>query len=156
MLGKSAGVAVLLIDALKGFLPAKFLLFGAVPATHEYHSMLAGLCAILGHNYTCWLRFKGGKGIATSAGVILALVPAGLAIALGVWILAFATSRYVSFASIMAAAILPLGVWIAGQSGRMIALAAGLGALAIYKHRTNIQRLLAGTEHRFGSKNAKP
>lgn len=156
VLGKGAGISVLLIDALKGFLPARFLLFGATPATHEYHAMLAGFCAILGHNYTCWLRFKGGKGITTSAGVILALVPAGLGIALGVWILVFAASRYVSLASIAAAAILPGGVWIAGQSARMIGLAAVLGALAIYKHRTNIQRLIAGTEHRFGSKKAKP
>ena len=82
ILGKGAGITVLVIDALKGFVPAKFLLFGVAPGTEEYHAMLAGLCAILGHNYTCWLGFKGGKGIATTAGVYLALAPVSLGIAL--------------------------------------------------------------------------
>jgi glycerol-3-phosphate acyltransferase PlsY len=153
-LGKSAGIAVLLIDAVKGFVPPRYLLFGVTPETREYHSMLAGLFAILGHNYTCWLRFKGGKGIATSAGVLIALVPYGLLITLGVWILVFLISRYVSFASICAAFVLPFAVWGVGRGPLMIALCAVLGALAIYKHRTNLQRLLAGTEHRVSRKKA--
>jgi acyl phosphate:glycerol-3-phosphate acyltransferase len=151
-LGKTAGIAVLLVDAVKGFLPAKFLLIGATPETREYHSMLAGLFAILGHNYTCWLRFKGGKGIATTAGVLVALVPLALLITLGVWLLVFAASRYVSVASIVAALVLPLAVWGVGQSGRILILCSILSALAIYKHRSNIERLRAGTEHRFGTK----
>jgi glycerol-3-phosphate acyltransferase PlsY len=152
-LGKTAGISVLLIDAIKGFVPAKFLLFGVVsPQTHEYHAMVAGLFAILGHNYTCWLRFKGGKGIATSAGVLIALVPLALLVALGVWLIVFAASRYVSLASISAAAVLPFAVWGAGQSGRMIGLATFLSLLAIYKHKGNIQRLRAGTENRIGKK----
>jgi glycerol-3-phosphate acyltransferase PlsY len=151
-LGKTAGICVLLIDAVKGFAPAKFLLFGAPPETREYHSMVAGMFAILGHNYTCWLRFKGGKGIATSAGVLIALVPYGLLITLGVWLIVFAVSRYVSLASIVAAMVLPFAVWAIGRSPRMIALCSVVSILAIYKHRTNIQRLLAGTEHRFGAK----
>ena len=155
-LGKGAGIAVLLIDALKGFVPAKFLLFGITPETREYHSMLAGLFAILGHNYTCWLRFKGGKGIATSAGVLLALVPYGLLIALGTWLVVLAFTRYVSLASICTAAVLPFGVWAVGNSLPMIALSVVLGLLAIYKHRANIQRLLAGTEHRMGAKRKEP
>src|SRR5262245_52497654 len=151
-LGKTAGIAVLAIDAVKGFVPTKFLLFGATPETREYHSMVAGLFAILGHNYTCWLRFKGGKGIATSAGVVIALVPYGLLITLGVWLIVFAASRYVSLASVVAALVLPLAAWAVGRSPAMITLCAILGGLAIYKHRTNIQRLLGGTEHRFGRK----
>lgn len=154
-LGKGPGIAVLLIDALKGFVPPKFLLFGVTPGTEEYHAMLAALCAILGHNYTCWLRFKGGKGIATTAGALLALVPAGLGIAFGVWLVVFAVSKYVSLASVVAAAILPLAVWLMNGSQRMVILAVVLSALAIYKHRTNIQRLLNGTEHRFGKKKAE-
>lgn len=149
-LGKTAGVAVLLIDAVKGFFPTKFLLFGAIPETHEYHAMVAGLFAILGHNYTCWLEFKGGKGIATSAGVLIALVPYGLLVTLAVWLVVFALSRYVSLASVVAAVVLPFAVWAVGRSTTMIWLCTMLSALAIYKHRTNIQRLLAGTEHRFG------
>ncbi|HEV8543478.1 MAG TPA: glycerol-3-phosphate 1-O-acyltransferase PlsY [Verrucomicrobiae bacterium] len=152
VLGKTAGILVLLIDAVKGFVPARFFLFGATPETQEYHAIVAGLFAILGHNYTCWLRFKGGKGIATSAGVVLALVPLGLLITVGVWLVVFALSRYVSLASVVAAAILPLAIGFTGQSTRMILLGIVLGALAIYKHKSNIQRLLAGTEHRFGAK----
>jgi glycerol-3-phosphate acyltransferase PlsY len=108
--------------------------------------------AILGHNYTCWLRFKGGKGIATSAGAILALLPAALGISLGLWIILFVTTRYVSVASIGAAFVLPFGAWIAGRSRGMIMVATAIAALAIYKHRSNIQRLLAGTENRVGRK----
>lgn len=151
-LGKGAGITVLVIDALKGFIPAKFLLFGVTPGTEEYHAMVAGLCAILGHNYTLWLRFKGGKGVATTAGALLALVPAALGVALGIWLVVFALSKYVSLASVVAALALPFAVWAMGRSPRLIILAAVLGALAIYKHRTNIRRLIEGTEHRFGKK----
>ena len=155
-LGKGPGIAVLLIDALKGYLPAKFLpavfLHGTTPQTLEYHSLVAGLFAVLGHNYTCWLRFKGGKGIATTAGVLLAWAPMALLMTLGSWILIFFVSRYVSLASVLAALILPIAVWITGEPGYILVLASVLGALAIYKHRTNIQRLLNGTEHRFGAK----
>jgi glycerol-3-phosphate acyltransferase PlsY len=151
-LGKAAGVAVLLIDALKGFVPTKFLLLGATADTREYHAMLAGLFAILGHNYTCWLRFKGGKGIATSAGVLIALAPYGLLITLAAWLIVLAISRYVSLASVVAALVLPFAVWAVGGSTIVIALCTILSVLAIYKHRTNIQRLLAGTEHRFDRK----
>lgn len=154
VLGKGAGTVVLLIDALKGFLPVKFLVFGATPENQEYHAMVAGLFAILGHNYTCWLRFKGGKGIATSAGALLGLVPLALLITFGSWLLVFAVSRYVSLASIAAAIILPFAVWGTGQTRAMLGLTSVLSALAIYKHRSNIQRLLAGTEHRVGKKEA--
>lgn len=156
VLGKTAGITVLLIDALKGFVPARFLLIGAAPENMEYHAMVAGLFAILGHNFTCWLNFKGGKGIATSAGVLVALVPLALMIALGSWILVFALSRYVSLASIAAAVVLPFAVWGTGQSKAMLGLTTGLSILAIVKHKSNIQRLLAGTENRIGSKKAEP
>ncbi|HOC00877.1 MAG TPA: glycerol-3-phosphate acyltransferase, partial [Verrucomicrobiota bacterium] len=111
--------------------------------------IVAGLAAILGHNYTCWLQFKGGKGIATSAGVLLVWMPAALGLALLVWVLVFFVSGYVSLASILAAFALPFIVWLTGGSATLIAVAAVLGALAIYKHRSNIERLRAGTEHRF-------
>lgn len=150
VLGKRAGIAVLLIDATKGYLPVKFLHFGEAPP--EYLAMTAGFFAILGHNYTCWLRFKGGKGIATSAGVLLGLMPAALGLALAVWLLVFALSRYVSLASMLAAVALPIGTWGLGYSRGLTLLSAVLSALAIYKHRANIQRLMAGTEHRFTRK----
>jgi acyl phosphate:glycerol-3-phosphate acyltransferase len=158
ILGKGPGIVVLLIDALKGFLPAKFLpallLQGVAAGEPKYQSLavVAGLFAVIGHNYTCWLRFKGGKGIATSAGVLIAWVPLALVITLASWIIVFAVSRYVSLASVLAAFVLPLAVFATGEPGYMIGIASILSALAIYKHRANIQRLLKGTEHRFGSK----
>jgi glycerol-3-phosphate acyltransferase PlsY len=163
ILGKPAGIFVLVVDALKGFISCYFvgrlayrLVAGPLAddsATHEFLKIVGGVCAILGHNYTCWLKFKGGKGIATSAGVVLALLPVALAISFGVWLLLFAITRYVSVASIGAAFALPFGAWWPGEySLRMIIVAAAIGALAIYKHRTNIQRLRAGTESRFGKR----
>lgn len=162
ILGKPAGIFVLLVDAAKGFLACQFagplahrLLLGqAIPTVPdlEWHRIIGAICAILGHNYTCWLRFKGGKGIATSAGATLALLPAALGIALGLWIVLFAVTRYVSVASIGAAFVLPFAAWLVGRSTTMIVVSAAIGILAIYKHRTNIQRLLNGTENRFGAK----
>lgn len=155
ILGKTAGIGVLLFDAFKGFAASRFIVFGHSSDAETQH-MIAGISAILGHNYTCWLKFKGGKGIATSAGVLLALTPPGFAIALAVFLLALALSKYVSVASISAAAALPFAVWLTGGSRRMIGLTTFLGAMAIYKHRSNIARLRAGTEMRIDKKEGKP
>jgi acyl phosphate:glycerol-3-phosphate acyltransferase len=160
ILGRTAGALVLLADAAKGFLacwvaagPGASCLASmtTVPASaREQLAVMAGFAAILGHNYPCWLKFKGGKGVATTAGVLLALVPKALLIDLSVWLIVLGLSRYVSLASIAAALALPLAVWLAGGSPILIGLAALLGALAIYKHKANIRRLLLGTEHRLG------
>ncbi len=158
VLGKAAGSLVLGVDALKGALACWVLPLAAAALTDGGNlrtgsqplAVIAGIAAILGHNYTCWLRFKGGKGIATSAGILLVLMPAALGLCLAVWLLVFAASRYVSLASIASAVALPLAVWATRGSGLLIGVACALSAMAIYKHRSNIQRLLAGTEHRFG------
>jgi glycerol-3-phosphate acyltransferase PlsY len=151
-LGKPAGVFVLLVDALKGLLACVLLpeWLGGESSGRDALVILAGVCAVLGHNFTCWLHFKGGKGIATSAGVLLAWVPWGLLVALGTWLVVFLLGRFVSLASIAAAAVLPFGVWFTHRSLTMTLVTAGLSALAIYKHKTNIQRLLQGTEPRLG------
>ena len=159
-LGRSAGVLVLAVDLLKGLLAATLLVAGIThlypssyrgnPQAVEWLAIVTGVCAVLGHNYTCWLRFQGGKGIATSAGVLLALVPAGLGISAGVWGLVIALTRYVSLASITAAVSLPVTVWITGGSPTMLLVTGTLTVLALYKHRSNIRRLLNGTEHRIG------
>jgi glycerol-3-phosphate acyltransferase PlsY len=112
---------------------------------------VAGAFAVLGHNYTFWLWFRGGKGVATTGGVLLALSWAGFLISMGVWLLVAALTRYVSLASIAAGFSLPFSVWISGGSRTLIAVFALIGVLAILKHGTNIRRLLDGTEHRFGS-----
>jgi len=159
-LGKPAGIAVLLADAFKGWsavvlLPLLVsLLFGLSPdrVTREVYAILGGVSAILGHNYTCWLQFKGGKGIATSAGVLVALVPWALLIILALWILTFAFTRYVSLASIAAAVALPFAAALTKESVIKVLITSAMSILAIYKHRANIQRLLAGTEPRFTPK----
>jgi glycerol-3-phosphate acyltransferase PlsY len=159
-LGKPAGIFVLIADALKGWiavaLVARWVAHWYQPgsdfAAREWLAICAAICAVMGHNYTCWLQFKGGKGIATSAGVLGALVPVSLLISLGIWTVVFALSRYVSLASIIAAASLPLATWLAGDTITMIVVSGVMGALAIYKHKANIKRLLNGTENRFGKK----
>lgn len=117
-------------------------------------AVFCGALTVIGHNWTCFLKFKGGKGVATSAGLLLGLAPAGVGIAFAVWLALFLTTRYVSVASIGAALSLaavvwwPLalharhGVWFAG----VLTL---LALLAVWKHRSNIARLRAGTESRF-------
>jgi acyl phosphate:glycerol-3-phosphate acyltransferase len=162
--GIVAGIAVLLGDAVKGFAAVMFVtricwtVLGATgdATAREALEIIAGLAVILGHNYTCWLRFKGGKGIATSAGVLVALVPYALLIILGVWIIVFGLTRFVSLASICASFTLPFATWITGGSPTMIAITAAMTGLAIYKHKPNIQRLLKGTESRIEFKKPAP
>ena len=151
-LGKPLGIFVFLVDAVKGF--AAVWLGTRYGGGSDWAGIVSAVAAIAGHNYTPWLGFKGGKGIATSAGVLLALMPwAVLAIAV-VWVAVFKISRYVSLASIGAAAALPVAVgalWYAGCGGNgpLLAFSLAISALAIWRHRTNIQRLRAGTEPRF-------
>ena len=160
ILGKPAGIGVLLADALKGWLAVVVgvplvLQFTGVTADHTTGLVLriiASLGAILGHNYTCWLGFKGGKGIATSAGVLTALVPYSLLTILTVWIVLFAATRIVSVGSLAASATLPFATWFFYRDGTLTTVTGAMAVLAIYKHRANIQRLLAGTEPRVGSK----
>lgn len=156
VLGKAAGSFVLLADAVKGYAAARLISIGVSPGTEESHSIVAGIGAILGHNFTCWLKFKGGKGIATSAGVLFAWCPLALVIVLTLWTLVFWSSGYVSLGSLAAAFALPFSVWLTAGSRTMIGITAFVGAMAIYKHKTNIQRLLNGTESRFGKKKTTP
>jgi acyl phosphate:glycerol-3-phosphate acyltransferase len=158
VLGKPAGSFVLIVDALKGYIAAAWLsvliikLTNVPAANAETLRIISGICAVLGHNYTCWLKFKGGKGIATTAGVYIALAPLAVAIAIATWILFALVSRYVSVASIAAAIALPTAVWFTKDSVLLGIVTTALGALAIFKHKKNIQRLMNGTENRIGKK----
>jgi acyl phosphate:glycerol-3-phosphate acyltransferase len=158
ILGKTAGIIVLAGDGLKGWiavaLVAEFIsrhFLAAAPAP-DYLRIVAGITAILGHNYTYWLKFKGGKGIATSAGVMAALVPWAFVITLITWIIICLLTRYVSVASIAAALVLPVATWLTHNTLAMIIITVLMGALAIYKHKANIQRLMNGTENKVGRK----
>jgi glycerol-3-phosphate acyltransferase PlsY len=172
VLGKPAGIFVMLMDTMKGFgaiylgiicahLSLTIIHFSATESNAAFYeklfnefpfSIIAGIFAVLGHNYTCWLKFKGGKGIATMAGVYLALAPEALGIALAVFILVILTTRYVSLGSIVAAIALPVAVWFTNENLILRIVTVALCALAVYKHKSNIQRLMAGTENRLGKK----
>ena len=155
VLGKGPGALVLVVDLLKGALAvlvAPMLAAAMTPTDSLALPALAALGAVLGHNYTCWLGFKGGKGVATSAGAMAALIPPAFGVTVITWLLVFFLSRYVSMASIAAALILPVAT-IFTVSGPtrwpLVAFTSALAALAVWRHRANIERLKAGTEHRI-------
>jgi glycerol-3-phosphate acyltransferase PlsY len=123
--------------------------------------VLAGLAAVLGHSFTFWLGFKGGKGVATSAGVMLGLAPAALAAAVVVWIFSVKLSRYVSLASILAGWALAVAVavqaWLQGSLNLpVMALALLIAVLVTVRHRGNLARIAAGTEPKAGARRSSP
>lgn len=149
-LGKPLGITCFVLDALKGFLPAAlFPMIGKVDPTF---GILFGTAAILGHNFPIFLNFKGGKGVATSAGVLLGVAPLAVVIGLLTWVIVFKTSGYVSLGSIIAALAVIATGWTAGYGSVIATALTLLGALTIYRHRENIKRLAAGTENKFQRK----
>ncbi len=150
VIGKGWGIFTFVLDALKGFIPA--FVFPRLANLDNEWGVLFGLAAIIGHTFPVYLRFKGGKGVATSAGMLIgvALLPVGVGLLF--WIICMAIWRYVSLASIVAAAASVVTVWVVDK-GLVVNIALTvLGALIIWLHRTNIKRLLNGTESRFGKK----
>ena len=167
VLGRKWGLLCFALDVAKGLVPVfvvgLFLRSGAdVPGkVHQAAWLAVAFGAIAGHVFTFWLRFKGGKGVATSLGVLTGFWPyftfAGVA-AFVLWIVVVKASRYVSLASIVAAGAFPLlfvascliGRWPIGQLWPLLAFAGAMAGLVIGRHKSNIQRLLAGTENRIG------
>lgn len=163
VMGKKIGLPVFALDVLKGLLPVLLARIWSARMGFDptWPMLLAALGSVLGHNFTFWLGFKGGKGIATSAGVMLAVLPIALGVALLLWIAIFYTTRYVAIASIAAGISLPLTVLAqraltGGPALPMLGFAAVIGGLAVWRHRSNIQRLRAGTENRFVSRSHRP
>ncbi len=168
VLGWGPGVFVILIDALKGFLAAVVLsrlFFGQFPLSNATPfsdftvvQLIAGCSAILGHTWTVFAGFKGGKGIATAAGMLIGIAPIELAIAVGVFAIVVVSSRYVSLGSVSAAIAFPLAMFVRANvfdvSTRyyhsMIFFSIFISGFLIYNHRANIVRLLHGQEHRLG------
>lgn len=151
VLGWKAALPVMLVDVLKGWAPvALFPLIPGAPATAGW--LLAfGAAAILGHVFSFWVGFRGGKGVATSAGVFMGLAPWGLLAALVVWLAVVFSTRIVSLGSIAAAVVLPVVVLLTPTRGGAVVqvFAFVLAAFVILAHRGNIRRLLRGEEHRF-------
>lgn len=155
------GALTLLLDALKGsaavalaYLLSGFMGIGPTP----YRVMaLSAFCAIVGHLFPVWLKFRGGKGVATGLGSFLMISPFAVLIAVAVFAVVVLASRYVSLGSILAVAAFPVLVWVLHQYGNawLVLLFMALSSILIIgKHHANIRRLIAGTEHRFGAKNA--
>ena len=156
---KPLGLLTFALDFLKGFcgvtlIPVLAARVTGVTTEGMGLAVFCGALAVVGHNWSCFLKFKGGKGIATSAGLLMGLTPAGVGIAFAVWLVLFLTTRYVSVASIGAALSLAIAVWwplaLHARHGTWFAgVLTLLALLAVWKHRSNIARLRAGTESRF-------
>ncbi len=171
-LGAGPGNLVFALDVLKGAFAASWALLSFTAATVNYAvddsalaetGMVTGaswvalgvtglIAALLGHSFSCFTKFRGGKGVATSMGGLIVLMPLATLVAGVAWLAVFLTSRYVSLASIMAAVVLVAAAYFLKLSGVLVGVAAAVAAFVILRHRTNIVRLLNGTENRFVKK----
>jgi glycerol-3-phosphate acyltransferase PlsY len=160
VLGKKWGYLVFALDVLKGFVAVRLafaVALALIPHTtqRELIGIAGGLACILGHTFPVWLGFRGGKGVATSAGVLLGLMPIAVVSVFAVWLILFQVTRYVSVASITAAAALPVFVMLylrlkllTGAS--LLPFSILIAGVVIWRHRSNMQRLFHGKEQRFG------
>lgn len=144
---KKLAAATLLLDALKG--AAAVWIAGALFGYEA--SLLAGLFAFLGHLYPIWIGFKGGKGVATYLGVLLAVAPLMMLAFAAIWLVVAFFSRISSLSALVAMLVIPLALWIIGP-GQTALLVTVLSAISWWKHRENIRRLIAGTESKIGQK----
>ena len=176
VLGRGPGNLVFALDALKGAIASGWPLFfyaakavspnapinesAAAFAQMAVHGPTIGMVgligALLGHSFSCFTKFRGGKGVATGAGGFAVIFPVGALIALAIWLFAAAVTRYVSVASILAAMSLPVSAFFLRRSLVLVGASACVAVLVILRHRTNLARLAAGTENKIGHKPAAP
>jgi len=162
VLGKGYGYPVFALDVLKGFGAVKISMLIAPGRPPEWNSpeifgIFAALSSVLGHLYPPWLKFKGGKGVATSAGALFALTPVATLIGVAIWLTVFWLTRYVSLASITAAVVLPIVILVVtsqnqNNCGALVYSSVLVAAVVVWRHRSNLSRLLQGTEPRFTRK----
>ena len=162
VLGKRYGYSVFVLDFLKGFGAVKISMSIATDARPEWASpeifgIFAAIASVIGHSFPVWLKFRGGKGVATSAGALFGLIPLAALIGIVIWVLVFWFTRYVSVASVVAAATLPLVILIMTRLNQIHGNALfysslGLSAVVMWRHRSNFSRLMHGSEPRFTRK----
>jgi len=162
VLGKRYGYPVFILDVLKGFGAVKIAMLVAPGKAPDWNSpeifgILAAISSVLGHLYPPWLKFNGGKGVATSAGALLALAPVATLIGVAVWLIVFWLTGYVSLASVTAAIILPLVIlFVSWHDQReikpLVYSSVCVAAIVVWRHRSNLVRLVRGTEPRFTRK----
>lgn len=148
-LGTLPAIIVLVLDATKGAVPVLFADRVAIDP------LLAGLMAVVGHNWPVFLAFRGGRGVATTLGLLIAYTPLVALFLFVLWALVVTFTRYISLASIVACIALPITFALIGESASAVTVAIVLGLFGVYRHIPNIQRLLSGTEHRFGERVGK-
>ncbi|MEG0235266.1 MAG: glycerol-3-phosphate 1-O-acyltransferase PlsY [Cetobacterium sp.] len=154
ILGPKYGIMVLILDALKGYIP---LYIASLFDIGGIYIILLGLVAILGHTFSFFLQFKGGKGVATSLGVFLFLMPKVVGVLVLVFILVVGISKYISLGSVICAGLLPILAYfmpVRDDATRLplVAISLIVGIFVIYKHKANIQRLMEGKENKFNLK----
>lgn len=159
-IGKNWGILTFVLDFLKGYLPAAvfpvFIRQGANEFSGVPLSLLCGCMAVIGHNWPVYLRFRGGKGMATGAGALLGFAPLAMLIGVAGWLIFFLATRYVSLSSILAAVLIAACSWRLYHGQILIpAVLSVMGIIVIGRHHSNIKRLLNGTEHRFQFGNKK-
>lgn len=150
-MGWKYAIPVALVDVLKG--SAAVLLIGPRLPEFAWFPTLCGIAAMVGHTLSPFVSFKGGKGVATAAGMFLALAPGAVGVAAALWILLVWLTGYVSVGSIAAAGVFPVADYLMYPARRTVpdlGLDVAIAAFIVWKHRSNIQRLLAGSENRFG------
>jgi glycerol-3-phosphate acyltransferase PlsY len=155
VLGAKAGNTVFALDAVKGAVAAGWPLlpFFAVPDA-QMAGLVGVIAAVLGHSFSMFTKFKGGKGVATAAGGLVVLIPIACLISAVVWFVTFFVSRYVSLASILAAVAVTTATWLRGNPTSINIVVTALALFVVIRHRENIKRLLNGTESRFSRKKA--
>ncbi len=157
--GRGVGILGLFLDATKGALPivaAKYGIAGFIPPGGQLTLAVASIAAVLGHVFSPWLGFRGGKGVATALGVLLILSPVTLAIALGVFIFSLSITRYVSFGSISAALVMIPSVFLLEPGNHSVqAVICLFSFIIVLRHKSNIIRLLKGEENRFSFRGEK-
>ncbi|NQV04468.1 MAG: glycerol-3-phosphate 1-O-acyltransferase PlsY [Candidatus Omnitrophica bacterium] len=153
VIGRFPGIVVLFTDMLKGFMCATYVanlfMYISPVVRPEFYSVLAGLAAIAGHNWSLFLRFRGGKGVATSAGVVIGLIPKIFWLGFLVWCIIFSTTGFISLASIIASASIPLFTLAFGEPTEIVIFMSILCLVIVYRHRPNIKRLQKGEEKRI-------
>jgi len=162
VLGKRYGYSVFVLDFLKGFSAVKISMSIATDAGPEWASpeifgIFAAIASVIGHSFPVWLKFRGGKGVATSAGALFGLIPLAALIGIVIWVLVCWFTRYVSVASVVAAATLPLVILIMTRLNQihgnsLFYSSLGLAAVVMWRHRSNFSRLMHGSEPRFTRK----
>jgi glycerol-3-phosphate acyltransferase PlsY len=155
VLGLRAGLPVVLVDVSKGFVPAYFFPSWDGSPIGQL-ALVYGLAAIAGHVWSIFMRFRGGKGVATGAGVLVALAPTSALVGLLVWAGLVSITRYVSVASIAAATVVPVAAWMTDERASTVLFCTAIALFVWWTHRQNLRRLVRGEENRFGTNRSRP